>query len=77
LPFTVVNSQVRSAPGEDLGGKPMKRRAIRIIPLLLLLVYAMPAFAAVGTTAPGAARWILWLLLLVAGWIAEHRQATK
>lgn len=53
----------------------MKRRAIRIIPLLLVSAYAMPAFAAVGPTT-GAGHWILWLMLLLAGWIAEHRQGT-
>lgn len=53
----------------------MKRRAIRIIPLLLVSAYAVPAFAAVGPTVPGAGRWILWSLLLVGGWIAEYRRA--
>ena len=70
----VLNSQVRSAPDLKTWETPMNRRVIRIIPLLLVSAYAMPAFAAVGPTMPGAGRWILWLMLLVAGWIAEHRQ---
>ena len=53
----------------------MKRRVIRIIPLLLVSAYAVPAFAAVGPTLAGSGRWILWLLLLVAGWIVEHRRS--
>ncbi len=53
----------------------MNRRVIRIIPLLLVSAHAIPAFAAVGPTLPGSGRWFLWLLLLVAGWIAGHRRA--
>jgi len=53
----------------------MKRRAIRIIPFLLVSAYAAPAFAAVGTTVLGSGRWLLWLMLLMAGWVAEHRRA--
>lgn len=52
----------------------MNRRVIRIIPLLLVSAHSMPAFAAVGPTMPGAGRWILWSLLLLAGWIAGYRR---